>query len=68
MNTRVITAKSSFQGVEPSFQGVIRFFVLVFQDDMQRTSVKGYYLPNVEIKDQNIVINEENFFDQKIIK
>ena len=33
--------------VEPSFQGVNRLFVLVFEYDTQRTSAKGYYLPNV---------------------
>ena len=36
---------------EPSFQGVNRFFVLVFENDAQRTSHAGYYLPNVGIKD-----------------
>ena len=52
--------------VEPSFQGVNRFFVLAFEDDTQRTSHSGYYLPNFEIKDYNIMINGENFFDQPI--
>ena len=52
--------------VEPSFQGIYRLFVLAFQGDTQRTSHSGYYLPNVEIKDYNIVINGENFFDQPI--
>ena len=52
--------------VEPSFQGIYRLFVLSFQGDTQRTSHSGYYLPNVEIKDYNIVINGENFFDQPI--
>ena len=50
--------------VEPSFQGVNRLFVLVYENDTQRTSAKGYYLPNVGIKDYNIMINGENFFDQ----
>ena len=50
--------------VEPSFQDVNRFFVLAFENDTQRTSHSGYYLPNVEIKDYNIMINGENFFDQ----
>ena len=36
--------------VEPSFQGVNRRFVLAFENDTQRTSAKGYYLPNVEIQ------------------
>ena len=50
--------------VESSFQGVNRFFVLAFENDDQRTSAKGYYLPNVVIKNYNVMINEENFFDQ----
>ena len=37
--------------VEPSFQGVNRLFVLAFENDTQRTSAKGYYLPNIELKD-----------------
>ena len=41
-------------------------FILAFQNDTQRTSAKGYYLPNVEIKDYNIIINGANFFDQPI--
>ena len=48
--------------VEPSFQGVNRLFVLAFENDTQRASAKGYYLPNVEIKDYNVMINGENFF------
>ena len=52
--------------VEPSFQGVNRLFVLVFQNDTQRTSSKRYYLPNVEIKDCNIMIDGKDFFDQPI--
>ena len=43
--------------VEPSFQGVKRLFVLAFEDDTQRTSHSGYYLPNVEIKNYNVMIN-----------
>ena len=52
--------------VEPSFQGVNRLFVLAFENDNHRTSDERYYLPTVEIKDYNIVINGENFFDQPI--
>ena len=36
--------------IEPSFQGVNRLFILAFENDTQRTSHSGYYLPNVEIK------------------
>ena len=52
--------------VEPSFQGVNRLFVLAFENDDNRTVGDRYYLPTVEIKDYNIVINGENFFDQPI--
>ena len=52
--------------VEPSFQGVDRLIALAFENDTQITSHSGYYLPNVEIKDCNIMINGENFFDQPI--
>ena len=50
--------------IEPSFQGVNRLFVSAFEND--RTSSNEYYLPNVEIKYYNIMINGENFFDQPI--
>ena len=52
--------------IEPSFQGVHRLFVLAFENDDHRTSDEQYYLPTVEIKDYNIMINGENFFDQPI--
>ena len=50
--------------VEPSLQGISRLFVLAFEGDTQGKSHSGYYLPNVEIKNYNIMINGENFFDQ----
>ena len=49
--------------VEPSFQGVNRLFVLPFENDTKRTSTKGHYLANIELKDYKIMINGENFFD-----
>ena len=52
--------------VEPSFQGVNRLFVLAFENDAQRTSNKRYYIPNVEIKDYNVMIDGKNFFDQPV--
>ena len=52
--------------VEPSFQGVNRLFVLAFENDDDRKSDDQYYLPIVEIKDYNVMIDGENFFDQPI--
>ena len=52
--------------VETSFQGINRLFLLAFENDNNRISDDEYYLPTVEIKDYNIVINGENVFDQPI--
>ena len=52
--------------VEPSFQGLNRLFVLAFEDDVQGTGNRRYYLPNVEIKDYNVMIDGKGFFDQPI--
>ena len=51
--------------IEPSFQGVNRFFVLTFEhdnDNDRRISNKRYYIPNVEIKDYNVMIDGKKLF------
>ena len=52
--------------IEPSFQGINILFVLAFENDDQRISNNRYYVPNVEIKDYNVMINGKNFFDQSV--
>ena len=52
--------------VNPSFQAVNRPFVLSFENENHRTSHSTYYLPKVEIKDYNVMIDGRNFFDQPI--
>ena len=52
--------------INPSFQGVNRLFVLSFENEDQRKSHSTYYLSNVEIKDQNVIIDGKNFFDEPI--
>ena len=52
--------------VELSFQGVNRLFVLVFEDDAQRTRRKRYCISNAEIKGYNVVIDGKNLFDQPV--
>ena len=54
--------------IEPSFQGVNRPFVLAFEDDAPRISNKRYYIPNIEIKDCNVMVDGKNFFDQPVKK
>ena len=48
--------------IEPSFQGINRLFVLAFENDAKRTSDRRYYIPNVEIKDYNILIDGKKLF------
>ena len=50
--------------IDASFQGVNRLFVLSFIYENGWESYKQYYLPPVEIKDYNIMIDGRNFFDQ----
>ena len=40
--------------------------MLAFEDDDTRISNKRYYLPNVEIKDYNVIIDGKKVFDQPI--
>ena len=44
--------------VEPSFQGINKLFVLAFENDVQRTSSKRYYLP---LSDQPIKNNKVTY-------
>ena len=52
--------------INPRFQGVNILFVLPFENENGRTSHSTYYLPKVEIKDYNVMIDGRNFFDQPI--
>ena len=52
--------------INPSFQGVNRLFVLSFENEDDRTSHSTYYLPKVEIKDYNVMIDGKNVVHQPI--
>ena len=52
--------------VGPNVQGVSGLSVLAFENDTQRTSHSGYYLLHVEIKNYNVMINEENVFNKPV--
>ena len=52
--------------INPSFRGVNRLFVLSFENENTGTSHSTYYLPKVEIKYYNVMIDGRNFFDQLI--
>ena len=52
--------------INPSFQELNRLFVLSFENENDRTSHSTYYLPKVEIKDYNVLIDGRNLFDHTI--
>ena len=52
--------------IDPSFQGVNRYFVLSFESTTDRTVHTKHYLPTVKIKDYNVMIDGWNFFDQPV--
>ena len=47
--------------IDPSFQGINRFFVLSFENDAHQRNYKRYVLPTAEIKDYNVMINGKAF-------
>ena len=53
--------------IDPTFTNVNRLFVLSFSrnnlDDDKRDSFSNYYVPNVEIKDFNVLIYGKIFLD-----
>ena len=52
--------------IDPTFTNVNRLFVLSFARNVlgdNRDSISNYYVPNVEIKDFNILIDGKSLFD-----
>ena len=49
--------------IDPTFSNVNRLFVLSFENEDDRTSYNKYYMPNVEIKDYNVLIDCNAFFE-----
>ena len=47
--------------INPSLQGVNKLFVLSFENEDQRKSQENHYLPKVEIKVYNVMIDGKNF-------
>ena len=46
--------------IDPTFSNVNRLFVLSFENENDRTSYYKYYMPNIEIKDYNVLIDVLN--------
>ena len=52
--------------IDPKFTKVNRLFVLSFENENDRASFSKYYVPNVQIKDFNVLIDGKSFFDTPI--
>ena len=49
--------------IDPTFSNVNRLFVLSFGNEEDRTSYLKYYIPKIQIKDYNVVIDGKPFFE-----
>ena len=52
--------------IDPTFTNVNRLFVLAYQNADDRQSFSQFYLPNVMVKDYNVIIYKLAFFDLPI--
>ena len=52
--------------IDPTFSNVNRLFVLSFENEDDRTSYYKYCVPSVEIKDYNVLIDGNAFFELPI--
>ena len=49
--------------IGPTFNNVHRLYALAFENEEDRTSFSKYYTPTVEIKDYNILIDQQLFYE-----
>ena len=49
--------------IDPAFTNVNRLFVLSFKNAEDRTSFSKYYVPKLEIRDFDVLIDGKSFFD-----
>ena len=49
--------------IDPIFTKVNRLFVLSFENEDDRTSFEIYYVPKIEVKDSNVLIDGKPFFE-----
>ena len=52
--------------INSTFPKVNRLFVLSVENEDNRKSFLKYYVPNVQIKDFNVLIDRKSFFDMPI--
>ena len=48
--------------IDSTFNNVNRLFVLAFENEKDRSSYSKYYMPSVEIKDYNVILDSQEPF------
>ena len=59
----------NYINLDPSFQGVNRLFVMAYSredNDLTRDGRKKYYLPRIDLKKYNVIIDGRNFYDNPV--
>ena len=49
--------------IDPTFNNVHRLSILAFENEEDRSSYSKYYTPSVEIKDYNVLVDQQPFYD-----
>ena len=52
--------------IDPRFQRINRMFMSSWEDNTVRKGHTEYFLPKLEIKDYNVVIDGQNFFNHPV--
>ena len=60
---------TKYTSLDPSFQGVNRLFLMAYNREGNQPTRNGhqiYYLPRIDLKKYNVIIDGRNFFDNPI--
>ena len=61
---------TKYINLDPSFQGVNRLFLMAYsradENQATRNGERKYYLPRIDLKEHNVIINRRNFYDNPI--
>ena len=61
---------TKYINLDPSFQGVNRLFLIAYsradENQATRNGERKYYLPRIDLKEHNVIINRRNFYDNPI--
>ena len=58
-----------YTNLDPSFQGVNRLFIMAYSKlagQATRNGQRKYYLPIIDLKKYNVIIDERNFYDNPV--